>query len=281
MARMLRFSWMVALAGLVGGCASARINYTGIEGPRYTGSDAGSAPSAAPTALRVVTFNVQYARAVDSAIALLQQHPSLRSADVVLLQEMDESATQRIAAALEMRYVYYPATVHPVTDRDFGNAILSRWPIVQDEKLVLPYHGLWRRTQRAAVAATLQVGSERIRVYNVHFAMVTEQWRGHRRAQAERVIEDSRRGWDKVIVGGDINDSGLGRLFATAGFSWPTRNESPTGHGWLLDHIFYRGFHPDSTEAAGVVDDVRGASDHKAVWAVVTLPAPGSPAHGR
>ena len=115
-------------------------------------------PLVAPATLRVVTFNVEYAIAIDSAIALLRHDPALRGADVLLLQEMDEPGTLGSPGALGMQYVYYPATVHPVIQRDFGNAILSRWPIVEDEKIILPHHGWWRKTERAAVAATLQVG---------------------------------------------------------------------------------------------------------------------------
>ena len=231
-------------------------------------------PLLAPAALRVVTFNIEYAIAIDSAIGLLKHDPALRGADVILLQEMDEPGTRGIAEALGMQYVYYPATVHPVIKRDFGNAILSRWPIVEDEKIILPHNGWWRKTERAAVAATVQVGTQRIRIYDVHFAMVTEQSPGHRRSQAEAVIADSRLGWDKVIVGGDLNDAGLGELFADSGFTWPTQGEMPTRSEWRFDHIFLKGFDLAAGSSSGVVGDVHGASDHKAVWAVVSLDAP-------
>ncbi|MFI5210135.1 MAG: endonuclease/exonuclease/phosphatase family protein [Gemmatimonadales bacterium] len=273
-------AWRVALVLLTGACATAKVNYTDTVGPRYASGEAGMVPLVAPATLRVVSFNVEYAIEIDSAIALLRQDPSLRGADVLLLQEMDESGASRIAGALGMQYVYYPATVHPVYQRDFGNAILSRWPIVEDEKIILPYHGLWRKTQRAAVAATLQVGSQRIRVYDVHFAMATEQTPGHRRAQAERVIDDSR-GWDRIIVGGDMNDAGMAQVFADSGFTWPTKHEMPTSHDWRFDHIVLRGLDLATVGSTGVVSDVHGASDHRPVWAVVRLDAPLSLAKGR
>ena len=269
------------MVGLISGCATATLNYSDTSGPRYAGGEAGMVPLVAPAALRVVTFNIEYAIAIDSAIGLLKHDPALRGADVLLLQEMDESGTRRIAEGLGMQYVYYPATVHPVVKHDFGNAILSRWPIVEDDKIILPHNGWWRKTERAAVAATLQVGNQRIRVYDVHFAMVTEQTPGHRQAQAEAVIADSRLGWDKVIVGGDLNDPALGQVFADSGFTWPTRSEMPTRHEWRFDHILLKGLALESAGSTGVVTDVRGASDHKAVWAVVSLGPPEHLALGR
>lgn len=280
MPRKVLTTWRVALVILTGACATAKVNYTDTVGPRYASGEAGMVPLVAPATLRVVSFNVEYALEIDSAIALLRHDPSLSGADVLLLQEMDESGASRIAGALGMQYVYYPATVHPVYQRDFGNAILSRWPIVEDEKIILPYHGLWRKTQRAAVAATLQVGSQRIRVYDVHFAMASEQTPGHRRAQAERVIDDSR-GWDRIIVGGDMNDAGMAQVFADSGFTWPTKHEIPTSHDWRFDHIVLRGLDLATAGSTGVVSDVHGASDHRPVWAVVRLDAPQDLAKGR
>jgi hypothetical protein len=89
---------------LVAACRTGR-NYTSVEGPRYAGEPpaeaAGDAPRA-PAALRIVSFNIEYAIQVDSAIAVLVSEPALRGADLVLLQEMDEQATRRIADTLGM-----------------------------------------------------------------------------------------------------------------------------------------------------------------------------------
>ena len=79
------------------------------------------------------TYNLRWGRHVNRAIHVLQTRAPLRGADVVLLQEMDADGTERIANALEMFWVYYPAAIHPKRGRDFGNAILSRWPIVAEE----------------------------------------------------------------------------------------------------------------------------------------------------
>src|SRR5687767_6005763 len=94
---------------LVAGCRTGR-NYPGTEGPRYAGTPPPDVVwRATGDTLRIVSFNVEFSRRVDSAIAVLKSDSTLRTADVVLLQEMDSTATRRIAEALGAWYVYYPA----------------------------------------------------------------------------------------------------------------------------------------------------------------------------
>src|SRR5439155_23784622 len=97
-------------------------NYASPLGPRYAGTSSTTAapvPLTGSPTLRVVTFNVQYGQHIDRAIALLESSAALRDADVIALQEMDAAGTRRIATALDMSYVYYPASVAPATGRDF------------------------------------------------------------------------------------------------------------------------------------------------------------------
>ena len=117
----------VLLAALGLGCATAH-NYLEPDSPRYAGGPGQVPREASPDGSpRVVTFNVAYARQITEAVAALRAQP-LRGADVIALQEMDAPGTAAIAEALGLNYVYYPASRHPKTGRDFGNAILSPWP---------------------------------------------------------------------------------------------------------------------------------------------------------
>src|SRR5262245_61890875 len=117
----------MALAASLAACSPAR-NYVDPRGPRYTGSFA-RAPA---TGLLVVTFNVRFAQQIDRTEELFRKDDHLRGATVVALQEMDAPGTERLARELGYDYVYYPSALHPQTSRDFGNAVLSRWPIVSD-----------------------------------------------------------------------------------------------------------------------------------------------------
>lgn len=68
-----------------------------------------------PDTLRIVSFNVKYAE-----------------------------GTKSIARALDMSYIYYPAIFRHRSAKDFGNAVLSRWPIISDAKIVLPHVSRFR-----------------------------------------------------------------------------------------------------------------------------------------
>jgi endonuclease/exonuclease/phosphatase family metal-dependent hydrolase len=264
-----------ALVGLAAAIGCRTYNYVSPLGPRYAGTSAAPAPPVSrtsPPALRVVTFNVQYAEHIDRAIALLESSAALRNADIIALQEMDAPGARRIAAALAMSYVYYPASVAPKTGRDFGNAILSRWPIVADAKVVLPHIARGRGSERIATAATVMIDGIALRVYSVHLATKLEIGPGARRDQVRAVLADAAR-YPRVVVSGDMNSRGIGKEFRAAGFLWPTEHDPATHLFFNWDHIFLRGLATAASAPAGVVRDTLGASDHWPAWAVAVLPA--------
>jgi endonuclease/exonuclease/phosphatase family metal-dependent hydrolase len=255
---------------LLAGCRTGR-NYTSPEGPRYAGGPrATQQQSGDTTRLKVVTFNIEFSLRVDSAIALLASAPALRGADVVLLQEMNESATQRVADALGLWYVYYPAIFHFRTNQRFGNAVLSRWPILEDHKIVLPHVSRFVGTQRTATAVTIRVGSTPVRVYSTHLGTMSDVGSGARRDQLRAILSDAAR-YPRVIIGGDMNDAEVGRVARETGYSWPTEHEPPTSRLGRLDHIFLKGFVLPDSAASGAVLDVGHTSDHLPVWVVALL----------
>lgn len=247
-------------------------NYTAEPGPRYASTvQASNRPAGDPHQLRVVSFNVAFAKEVDRAIDLLRSEPALRGADVILLQEMDGPGTRRIADALGLRFVYYPAIRSHRTGRDFGNAVLSSWPIADDDRIVLPHTAFLRGTQRIATAATLLVDGTRVRVYSAHLGTPLEIGAGARREQLARILEDAAP-YPHVIVGGDMNSHGIGDVAVDHGFAWPTRDGPKTTFFGRWDHVFVRGLLPPHTgPAAGTVRDARDASDHVPVWTVARI----------
>src|SRR6266550_4589955 len=113
--------------------------------------------------IRIVTFNVKLARRIDRAIEVLRSD-SLRGADIVTLEEMDDRGVDRIARALDLNYVYYPGSIHPTEHKYFGPAVLSRWPIARSWKVLLPHASRTRHQRRNATAAEGVVRGVRIRV---------------------------------------------------------------------------------------------------------------------
>ena len=261
---------LLLVAGLLG-CPTGR-NYPDPDGPRYAGGPAAAPGSASrnATALRVVSFNIEYALRVDSAIAVLAGDPTLRNADVILLQEMDEKGTRRVADTLGMWYVYYPSVFRFKTGRDLGNAILTRWPIVEDRKLVLPHLSRIAHSQRAATAATIRVGEALVRVYSLHLGTMAGLAPAARRDQLQAVLADAGR-YPRVVIGGDLNDPGIGRIARDMGYTWPTQRGPATTRIGRLDHILLKGLSSPDSAAAGTVLDVRSASDHLPVWAIGIL----------
>ncbi|MEJ2541762.1 MAG: endonuclease/exonuclease/phosphatase family protein [Gemmatimonadota bacterium] len=236
------------------------------EGPRYAGAPevvASPEPRHAPD-IQVASFNVQYGLEIDRALDVIRTDPGLRNAEILLLQEMDGAGTEEIAHALGMEWVYYPATLRD--GREFGNAILSRWPIRDDEKLILPHLAVYGRTQRTATVATVDVGGTPVRVYSVHLATPVNQLREAREEQMNTVLEHAA-DHPYVIIGGDLNSDSLGELAREQGYFWPTQEGPRTTWFARVDHILFKGLVPPWTGDSGTSTDVQGASDHLPVWA--------------
>jgi endonuclease/exonuclease/phosphatase family metal-dependent hydrolase len=140
--------------------------YEDVDGPVFSGQFATPAADP-PETITVVTYNIDFGLRVDRAIKGFQAVEALNSADIVLLQEMDEEGTERMARALQANFVYYPATFGR-HGRNFGNAVLARWPITEERKVLLPHRHPIRRQLRIAARATVQVGDRDVLAYSVH-----------------------------------------------------------------------------------------------------------------
>jgi endonuclease/exonuclease/phosphatase family metal-dependent hydrolase len=256
---------LLLVIGLLG-CGTGR-NYPDPAGPRYAGGQAIARGEKNVGPLRIVSFNIEYGIRVDSAIAVLTGDPALRDADVVLLQEMDEKGTRRVADTLGMWYVYYPSVFRFNTHRDLGTAVLSRWPIVEDRKIILPHLARIVHSQRAATAATIRVGDALVRVYSLHLGTMAGLSPAARRDQLQAVLADAER-YSRVVIGGDLNDPGIAGIARDQGYTWPTQRGPSTTRIGRLDHILLKGLGSPDSAAAGTVLDVHGASDHRPVWAI-------------
>jgi len=265
-------SGALVLSGLLAGvcaCATSTArNHEDPDGPLWWGHYGRSGGSAAE--LRVVSFNVNFAKHVDRVIALLQE-PPLRAADVLLLQELDEEAAERLARTLGFDYVYASSAVHPKTGRNFGNAVFTPWRIESARKLLLPYRGRLRGLRRSAVTATVALGGQLVQVYGVHLETRLDLGQEERLEQARRIFEDARSSPHPVIVAGDWNGGGVDELARSEGFCWPTRSVGRTIAFFSWDHIFARGFAAPGGSGAA---PRQGASDHRPVWALLTTRNP-------
>lgn len=236
------------------------------------------APAAERTGdLRVVSWNIAFAHRTHRAARALEWHPDLRDSDVVLLQEMDERGTAEIAGHLGMSYAYVAASVHPQTDRNFGNAVLSRWTLSDVEVVHLPYLAALQGQPRVALGATVQHPAVSIRAFSVHSE--TPILTRRKRLLQFVALGDAVDRWPDVpvVVGGDFNTASsrsirevdeelagrtLQRVSAGAG---PTLRRA--GRRFELDHVFAARLRP---VAAGTAD-AHGASDHRPIRVDLSL----------
>jgi endonuclease/exonuclease/phosphatase family metal-dependent hydrolase len=246
-------------------------NYADPAGPLVTGEFA-PALTEPPDELLAVTYNLRYGEAISDTVAAFQTIAPLTEADFILLQEMDAAGTAALAEALGYDFVYAPASVAEDGD-DFGNAILSRWPLRDARKIILPGQHPLSGQQRTATRATARAGDADVLLYSTHIEIVTAP-ADLRREQMAALLADVPDEADAVIIGGDFNvvtDRGVATLAEqyAAGeldHATPGLGATLTRYGLraaAADHLFTRGF--DVVEA-GVLNEV-SASDHFPVWA--------------
>ena len=269
------FSILVTLVIIVTVTSPAE-NYIDPTGPIYTGSYA-AVPNPYSGSLKVVSWNLNFATRVDQAINALQTADELRDADIILLQEMDEDGVEKMAQSLDYNFIYYPASIHRRSNRQFGNAILSKWPLSDPQKIILSdsYGGL--KHNRITTRALVDLGEQQIAAYSVHLDMV---WMlpGQNETQLDVLVR--RVGMEDVstVVGGDFNSWSSGSIeileerFGRIGLVRVSKGNGPTietygGVKLTLDHIFATEIFKSQTS----IWPQPKVSDHSAVWAILSI----------
>lgn len=257
-------------------CTPVRESYTHPEGPRYMGQFVEETPEF-DGHFKVVTYNIKLGKNLEQAIHELENEKGLKDADVIFLQEMDPDGVLEMAQRIKYDYIYYPAALHSTHDKGFGNAVLSMWPIIEHQKVVLPHEHPIRKMQRNAVFALLKVGELEVLTCSVHTELYII---GHesKMDQVEEVVKNIGESFNYVIIGGDFNTDtnysviGTERIFRKAGFRRATKGLGHTSRGdplgilkWEFDHIYVRGF---EVLDAGKYEEAE-ASDHLPVWTVL------------
>ena len=205
-----------------------------------------------PVSLRIATYNIHRCRGLDGRTRPDRIARVLRGvdADVIALQEVvgagpkGRGHAEEIGAALGMGWVMAPA--RQLRGHNFGNAVLSRFPIVAHIEHDLSWKTCEpRRMQRVDVDA----GGCTLHIYNVHLGTAILE----RRHQAHRLatIASDRHVAGPKIVLGDFNEwmKGLATTLLSEKLnSVDLRNHLKrrrTYPGFFpvlhLDHIYYAG----------------------------------------
>ncbi len=226
--------------------------------------------------LRVVSWNIKFGVEIDTAIEELRFIDEISSPGILLLQEMDEKGTAVIAEALDAGYVYTTLGPHAQTGREFGNAIVSRWPIGDVAEVLLPHQAWFKGHPRLVTRATISADFGPVLAYSVHTEIPILPLR-RRRDQFDRIAADINQiGSDAVVVGGDFNTftrrgvAAVRSSMGHAGLSHVSAGSGPSLPVWKFklpaDHIFASGFRTIRTGVAWSAS----ASDHKPVWSEIS-----------
>ena len=170
---------------------------------------------AAKPALRIATYNVHRCRGLDGRTRPERIARVLRAidADVIALQEVIGAGprggghAEELGALLGMGWVMAPA--RQLRGHQFGNAVLSRFPITQHIEHDLSWKTCEpRRIQRVDVA----VDSGALHVYNVHFGTAILE-RTHQAERLAAIVSDRHVTGPKLVLG-DFNEWMRGKATA-------------------------------------------------------------------
>ena len=162
--------------------------------------------------LTVITYNIHHAEGTDKKLDVgrIARVIAKENPDLVALQEVDAGATRtnrvmqadEIARRLHMHHAYGPAM--DFQGGKYGNAVLSRFPIVETRVIALPFTSGERREPRAAVATIVKLpGGREIAFIATHLDHTSRA--SDRLDQAKALnqrLDDIR---EPAILAGDFN----------------------------------------------------------------------------
>jgi endonuclease/exonuclease/phosphatase family metal-dependent hydrolase len=205
--------------------------------------------------------------------------------DVAMLQEVDGGVARSnrdhqvdlLAEQLGLRYRTWFPNVDVRGGGQYGNAILSRYPIIESTNLDLTIRFKKRRSALHAVLRVRHDDVDRtVHVYNMHLGLARYERRRQLRMFLDSHPFQNLHHDTPIVVGGDLNDvyGGLGELLMPAGFRGIERRPL-TFPAWgpmrALDAIFVRGAMDFVRLARCDSELARRASDHRPLVAEVRL----------
>jgi len=206
-------------------------------------------------------------------------------ADVVMLQEVDagvkrsngDRQAELLGNELGLRYHTWFPNVDIRGGGQYGNAILSRYPLIESSNIDLTLRFKKRRSVLHGVLRVRHDDVDRtVHVFNMHLGLA----RYERKRQLEMFLNShpfsGLHAETPIVVGGDLNDvyGGLGQLLAPSGFRGIDRRPL-TFPAWgplrALDAIFVRGAMDFMKLSRCDSELARRASDHRPIVAEVRL----------
>ena len=211
--------------------------------------------------IKLITYNIQFGLGLDGKYDIDRIVAAVADSDVIALQEVetffprsgDCHQAKEIANRLKTYHWVYGAGVDINADevlpdgevihrrQQFGNMLLSRYPILSSRNHLLPKYASTGplSIQRSALEGVIAVNGKSIRIYSVHLTHLSSMVRLQ---QVERLLEIDR---NAVMEGGPISGDQSKTVFSNQSNTSSLPRES------ILMGDF--NFTPDATEYTRMV----------------------------
>ncbi|TWU48554.1 Endonuclease/Exonuclease/phosphatase family protein [Rubripirellula tenax] len=234
-----------------------------------------------PIEVRVLSYNIHHGEGVDHKLDLARIARVIASVrpDIVALQEVDKNVkrsggvdqTAEIAKLTRMNFVFGENI--SLQGGQYGNAILSRWPITQHANRLLP--NLDHGEQRGVLQASVQepVTGTPVMILATHF--------DHRPDDAERIASAqainelvAKHRQTPAILAGDMNDGPGSKTLLELKRHWTDNSDKPmptipvAQPTKQIDFVLFRPKELWSAIETRVLDETV-ASDHRAILTVL------------
>lgn len=239
--------------------------------------------AAEPFRIRVLCYNIHHAEGVDRKLDLERIAKVIQSVspDVVALQEVDRKTgrTNRVDQPAELARLTKMKVVFEKNidfqGGQYGNAVLSKWPIVKHKNVHLP--SLNKGEQRGVLICDLKPPARKKPILFLCTHLDHRADSAERLASAKRINElIAKRSDVAAILAGDLNATRDSSTLKTFSKQWTIANkkelptipvEKPTRQ---IDFILHRPSARWKTVEVRVLDEAV-ASDHRAIFAVLEL----------
>ncbi len=244
------------------------------------GRDSAGAEPAEGTAaeLRVLTYNIHHGEGVDGRLDLERIAAVIRSVEphIVALQEVDKNVPRsgsvdqpaELARLTGMQSVFFPSI--PLNGGEYGNALLTRFPVRESKRHLLPRHN--DGEQRTVLEVELEMEGElpKLLVFATHLDHRPNE--SERLASADMLNQLARsRETLPMILAGDLNAVPQSETLRRLRSEWTLGNDEPLPTFPVdtprrqIDYILVRPAQHWRVLECRVLDE-RVASDHRPLF---------------
>ena len=198
--------------------------------------------------MRIMTYNIRSGRGMDGRLNLdrIAQVIAAESPDVVALQEVDSQRKRTTYAdqahVLAEKLGFHCAFGHARrwTRGEYGNAILSRYPLLDFQRLALPKPARLPVEARCVLQCRLAHPDGEVLIWNTHLGLLAAE----RRAQVALVIQEYLRNQElPLVLCGDFNARPRSKEISGLSLHLQRVASQRTFPGFLpvvhLDHVFH------------------------------------------